>query len=317
MPLRIGRQAEPIPGYRLLERLGSGGFGEVWKAEAPGGLFKAVKIVHGDLRAAGGDAPQLAAQELKALRRVQSVRHPYLLSIERYDVVDGRLVIVTELADGSLWDRFRDCRRDGRPGIPRADLLRYLAEAAEVLDLMNYEHSLQHLDVKPQNLFLVHDHVKVGDFGLVADLEGVQCLVSGAATPVYSAPETFDGALSRHCDQYSLAVVYQELLTAQRPFGGGSMQQVIRQHLQVVPNLSALPPGDRSAIARALSKRPEDRFPSCTAFVQALYDGSKAAEVATEVTFEDGRKGTIRARVAIRDLKVYPAPARRELERAA
>jgi long-chain acyl-CoA synthetase len=51
--------------------------------------------------------------------------------------------------------------------------------------------------------------------------------------------------------------------------------------------------------------------------VEALYDGSKAADIATEVTFEDGRKGTIRARVAIRDLKIYPRPAARELEKAA
>jgi hypothetical protein len=273
MALRTHRPAEPIPGYRLVERLGGGGFGEVWKCEAPGGLFKAIKIVYGETNAAGAATPELAAQELKALRRVQLVRHPHLLAIERYDIVDGRLLIVTELADGSLWDRFRQCRQQGRRGIPRADLVRYLQETADALDLMNREHHLQHLDVKPQNIFLIHDHVKVGDFGLVADLENVQCTVSGAATPVYAAPETFDGSLSQHCDQYSLAIVYLEMLTGQRPFAGGSIQQMIRQHLQAAPNLSALPLADRPAVARALNKCPDDRFPSCAAFVQALCDG--------------------------------------------
>src|SRR5438128_10835277 len=98
MAVRIESHAEPIPGYRLIERLGGGGFGEVWKCEAPGGLFKAVKFVFGDLSAAG-EKGQRADQELKALKRVQSVRHPYLLNIERYDVIDGQLVIVMELAD--------------------------------------------------------------------------------------------------------------------------------------------------------------------------------------------------------------------------
>src|SRR5829696_3606591 len=98
MPVRIEPHAEPIPGYKLMERLGGGGFGEVWKAEAPGGLHKAIKIIHGDLRAhSDGDGGRLAEQELRALKRVQSVRHPYLLSLERYDIIDGRLLIVMEL----------------------------------------------------------------------------------------------------------------------------------------------------------------------------------------------------------------------------
>ena len=51
MAVRIESHSEPIPGYRLIERLGGGGFGEVWKCEAPGGLFKAIKLVYGDLDA--------------------------------------------------------------------------------------------------------------------------------------------------------------------------------------------------------------------------------------------------------------------------
>src|SRR5207249_2609189 len=155
-----------------------------------------------------------------------------------------QLLIVMELADRNLWDRFRECRTQSLPGIPREELLGYMEETAEALDLMNIEFQPQHLDIKPQNLFLVHNHVKVADFGLVKDLEGMAASVTGGVTPVYAAPETFDGWVSRFCDQYSLAIVYQELLTGQRPFNGANVRQLIMQHLQASPNLSSLPPTD-------------------------------------------------------------------------
>src|SRR5271155_891871 len=109
MAVRIESHAEPIPGYRLIERIGGGGFGEVWKAEAPGGLLKAVKIIHGSL--SGGELDEMRLhQELKALNRVKTIRHPYILSLERFDIVDERLVIVSELADRTLFDRFKECQ---------------------------------------------------------------------------------------------------------------------------------------------------------------------------------------------------------------
>src|SRR5262245_7989430 len=217
MALRIESQAEPIPGYKLIERLGSGGFGEVWKAEAPGGLFKAIKFVQRDTGVeqscvlAGGPDPDKsrADQEWKSLIRVKSVRHPFILLLDRFENIENYLVIVMELADRTLADRFKECRASGIPGLPREELLNYLAEAAEVLDLMNSQYQLQHLDIKPQNLFLVHNHIKVADFGLVKDTTGGVKLmtITGGVTPVYAAPETFDGKFSRQSDQYSLGIV--------------------------------------------------------------------------------------------------------------
>jgi serine/threonine protein kinase len=268
MPVRLASQVEPIPGYKLIERLGRGGFGEVWKAEAPGGLLKAIKFVYGDLNESkdkgGGN------QELRALNRVKTVRHPFILSLERVDIVEGQLVIVMELADRNLLHRFRDCQAQQLPGIPRDELLRYLGEAAEALDLMNVQYNLQHLDIKPQNLFLVHNHVKIADFGLVKDLQGMTASVTGGVTPVYAAPETFEGKVSRFCDEYSLAIVFQELLTGHRPFTGTSASQLLKQHLEEPPDLSPLPPADQAVLRRALAKKPDDRYPSCSHLIQLL-----------------------------------------------
>jgi serine/threonine protein kinase len=266
-------QALLVPGYKLLERLGQGGFGEVWKAEAPGGLLKAVKFVYGSLQAGAEHEDVRVRQELKSLERVKTVRHPYILSLERFDLIDGRLVIITELADRSLWDRFKECQAQGLPGIPRDELLRYLEEVAEALDLMNTEYQLQHLDIKPQNIFLLYNHVKVGDFGLVKDLEGMWTQVTSGVTALYAPPETFEGLVSRFCDQYSLAIVYQQMLTGQMPFAGANPRQLMLQHLTGTPNVKLLPPGDRAPVLRALAKKPEDRHPSCSDFVRALRRG--------------------------------------------
>jgi serine/threonine protein kinase len=267
--------AEPIPGYRLIEPLGSGGFGEVWKCEAPGGLFKAIKFVHGDRDSLDGNSAE-AEQELRALQHVKAIRHPFLLSMERVEVVDGDLVIVMELADKSLHDLLTERRAAGQTGIDRAELLRYLEEAAEVLDLMNQEYGLQHLDIKPRNLFLVGRHVKVADFGLVNSLselhaEGGAGLPHPAVTPLYASPETFRGKITLYSDQYSLAISYQEMLTGTFPFAGKNSRQLAMMHLTAEPDLSALPEADRAAVARALAKEPRDRFGCCFDFVRALH----------------------------------------------
>src|SRR5262249_16312977 len=162
---------------------------------------------------------------------------------------EGELVIVMELADRSLHDRFEECQSAGLVGIPRDELLRYIRDAAEALDHMNEKHGLQHLDIKSRNLFLVSDPLKVADFGLVKHLERAGALgLLSAVTPLSAAPETFPGSISPQSDQYSLAIVYQELLTGQRPFNGKNARILAQQHMNEEPDLRTLPLAERPVV---------------------------------------------------------------------
>ena len=96
--------AEPLPGYKLLEPLGRGGFGEVWKCSGA--------------ETDDGRGEERLRQELDAFQQIKSIRHPFLLTLERVEIVDHDLVMVMELADRQLQDRFRECRAEGLPGIP-------------------------------------------------------------------------------------------------------------------------------------------------------------------------------------------------------
>ncbi len=255
---------EPIPGYILRKRLGAGGYGEVWLADAPGGLQKAIKLIYGNVDQSH------ATSELRSLQRIRQVYHPFLLSIERIEIVDSQVIIVTELAESSLLDRYEQCRHKGAPGIERAQLLDFMRDAADALDFLSQKHALQHLDVKPGNLLIIADRIKVADFGLIKDLHDQnQSLVSGL-TPTYSAPEIFDGRPDYRSDQYSLGIVYMEMLAGQLPFKGKSMGELARQHLTQQPELDALPPADRAILARALAKNPLDRYGTCRQFVEHL-----------------------------------------------
>ena len=256
--------AQDILGYTLQKRIGSGGFGEVWSAVAPGGLQKAVKIVY------GFHDEKRAMSELKSLERVKDVRHPFLLSLERIEVFSGQLIVITELADKSLADLFNEYVIKGEPGIPREMLIKYVSNTADALDYLSTEHSLQHLDVKPENLLVVSGHVKVADFGLMKDLRAESQSLMQGMTPAYAAPELFDGQPTPNSDQYSLAILYQEMLTGVRPFPGTTPAQLAAQHMHGKPNLRPLPPADQQVIAKALSKDPNVRYPSCADMVAEL-----------------------------------------------
>jgi hypothetical protein len=261
-----------ILGYELQERIGAGGFGEVWSAVAPGGMKKALKVVF------GYHDGKRAQAELKALDRVKELRHPFLLSLERIEIFEGQLIVVSELGDKSLADAFNESVATTSQGIDRDMMLRYMRCAAEALDYLSDSHGLQHLDIKPENLLLIGDHLKVADFGLIKDLQQAsQSLMSGM-TPAYAAPELFDGRPCTASDQYSLAIVYQEMITGSRPFPGTTPAQLAAQHISGRPNLNDLPKSDQPIIAKALSKDPSLRFKSCRELVEELINKKRATK---------------------------------------
>jgi serine/threonine protein kinase len=274
MTFQLTPGAEPVAGYRLVERLGGGGCGEVWRADSPGGGQVALKFVA--LNSAAADVEQ------RALECFTAVRHPNIVTVFGSWRLPGYLLVGMDLADGTLLDRLFAAQALGYRGIPFAELLEYVEQAARGLDHLNGARhvlpsaggrpvSFQHRDVKPQNLLLVGGSVKVGDWGLMRVLEGVVTSHSGFMTPAYAAPEFFLGRTSSTSDQYSLAVTYYHLRTGQRLFGEDPRDG----HLNRAPDLSQLPdPRERLVVERALAKNPQERWPSSHEFAAALREAA-------------------------------------------
>jgi serine/threonine protein kinase len=250
-------------GYKPIEMLGRGNFAEVWRAEAPGGIAVAVKIVS---QALDNEAAQ---REMKSLELVKKLQHPKLLSTLAYWVIQNRLVIAMELADKTLRDRLKECQAKGLPGIPAEELLSYLRDAAEGLDWLHWQKVL-HRDIKPENILLIHGYAKVADFGLAREHMGTLMSVSFAGTPAFMAPEMWGGKANERSDQYSLAFMYAELRLGRRPLEGGDFLQVMNSAQNDTPDLTGLSEAEQTVVHRALAKRPEERFDSCVDFVEAL-----------------------------------------------
>src|SRR5262249_20439225 len=148
---------------------------------------------------------------------------------------------VSDLVVNTVRDRWQQCQSQRLPGIPRLELLDYLRAAAEALDYLYQQHAVHHLGVQPRTLLLNQGRVQLDEFGLG------HLFWLPAGQPVaprngrYAAPELFEGLVSRSCDQYSLALMYQELLTGVHPFRGRARAPGGSRRTEPEPDLHALP----------------------------------------------------------------------------
>jgi serine/threonine-protein kinase len=254
---------EPYPGYRLRRLLGGGGFGEVWKAETKDGRVVALKFLNCDGR-------QSAARELRSLHAICRLSHPHLVRVERVWAFGGYVVIAMERASGSLADLYNVYLTSfGTPIVPEHACL-LLSEAAEALDFLNTrQHQLderlvafQHCDIKPSNLLLFGETLKVADFGLATPLTDQLEIRGRAGTPDYCAPEIFQGRLSTSTDQYALAITYCQVRGGRLPFPDAP-SSIRPDYVRPTPDLTMLSTAERPIIARALNPVPQSRWPSC------------------------------------------------------
>ena len=231
-----------------------------------------------------------AGPELRALEVIRNIRHPHLLDVQFAVPVEDCLIVAMPLCDQSLWDRLKECQKEGRPGLPRDELIGYMEELARAIDFLNEPRhpagdghlvGVQHRDIKPQNIFLVGGSVRLADFGLAKILEASCANHTGSMSPHYVAPEALKGTVAPQSDQYSLAVTYCQLRTGKLPVTGKSISEIIYNHLNAIPDLLALPEEERPVIGRALAKEPGARWPTCRAFVIGLEEAALA---------DDGRR---------------------------
>lgn len=255
--------------YRMLERLGSGEFGEVWKALAPGGVPVAIKRIYRPI------SDHASQRERQSLELIKSLRHPFLLQVQAYWIEKGgQLHVVMDLADGSLNDWCKAYTDQNLPGIPRPQLLPFFREAAEALDYL-HANQVIHRDVKPANLLYLNGHAKVADFGLARLIQGDETEGTLCGTPRYMPPEAWDAQVSVNLDQYSLARTYMDVAVVQKIKRKMDIAALRREHLECNFDFTGFSKDEERVLRKALSPDPAKRYASCSDFVRALIEANE------------------------------------------
>jgi hypothetical protein len=258
-----------LAGYRILEPIGRGGMGVVYRAQDVAlDRLVALKVL----------APGLVGQEefrrrfLREMRLAASIEHPNILPIYRAGEDHDLLYLAMRYVDA----------KDLREVLRRAPLeprraVWIVRQIAEALDAA-HARGLVHRDVKPANILLTapgtggREHAYLVDFGVARPTAVDSSITSGdmiVGTIAYAAPEQLTGGpVDARTDGYALGCVLHECLTGRPPFTADTNQALIFAHLQAPPpSVSAarpdLDPAIDAVVARALAKDPAARFPSC------------------------------------------------------
>lgn len=271
------RKARELGAYELADLLGSGGMGEVWRANhrllaRPA----AIKLIRAEKLGAGDpDAAQVVqARFRREAQAAASLRSPHTIELFDFGISqDGTFYYVMELLDGLDLDQL--VRRFGP--VEPARVISILQQACDSLGEA-HQRGLTHRDIKPANIYLCRmglqlDYVKILDFGLVKSVNGAsreQSMLtapnSTAGTPAFMAPEMALGeTVDGRTDLYALGCVAYWLLTGQLVFESDNAIQMVAQHIRTPPippsqrSEFAVPPELDAAILDCLAKAPADR----------------------------------------------------------
>jgi serine/threonine protein kinase len=264
---------QPIPGYTLTRCLGAGAFSVVWEARAATGKVVALKFLNRHAREA-----EILWAESRILKALADLRHPGIIAFHGAYSFAHYLVLCLERADGSLDELHQTYQQEFGTHMPRDHALEMLADVAHTLDFLStlrlpgvnsFSRGLQHCDVKPANLLLVGDRLKIADFGLAAATSArTQRDLGWRGSLPYAAPELFRGQPASTSDQYALAVTWCELCCGPDALTEPARIEASPGMLPV--NLMQLPEREVVVISRAVHPEPALRWPSCRAFMTAL-----------------------------------------------